>query len=200
MSASRTITAISLPEYLSPTKNVRISPTHTHTLSSPVRDSPFRHLGQLAVILLRKLTRRGSDIELKHAFPRFHVGQGNVDPLFESNLPIGVSARARPAPTCEKAGRGTCRRLMAGSSCHGILVAPSTNTPVSSFPTPFIYRQPRLVVKPPIAQHTENTRHTCTKNSVFIRLLASDSPSLRDPASESTSSIKMIDGFASRAI
>jgi hypothetical protein len=35
---------------------------------------------------------------------------------------------------------------------------------------------------------------------VLIRLEASDSPSPRVPASESISSMKMIDGFASRAI
>lgn len=72
----------------------------------------------------------------------------------------------------------TYRRLIALSNCHGMFVAPSTSTPVSSFPTPFI----------------------CTKNSVLIRLDASDSPSPRAPQRESTSSMKIIAGFDSRAI
>jgi len=32
----------------------------------------------------------------------------------------------------------TYRRLIAGSNCQGIFVAPRTSTPVSSFPTPLI--------------------------------------------------------------
>jgi hypothetical protein len=67
---------------------------------------------------------------------------------------------------------------MALSSTHGIFVAANTRTPVSSCPTPFI----------------------CTKNSVLIRREPSDSPSPREPANESSSSMKMIDGFDSRAI
>ena len=70
------------------------------------------------------------------------------------------------------------RRLMALSSAHGMLVAPRTKTPVSSLPTPFIW----------------------TRNSVLIRREASDSPSPRVPHRESTSSIKIIEGFCSRAI
>ena len=69
------------------------------------------------------------------------------------------------------------RRLMAGSSCHGMLVAPRTRTPVSSCPTPFIW----------------------TRNSVLMRREPSDSDSLRVPARESTSSIKMMAGLFSRA-
>jgi len=72
----------------------------------------------------------------------------------------------------------TRRRLIALSSCQGIFVAPRTNTPVSSCPTPFI----------------------CTKNSVLILLDPSDSDSLRVPASESISSMKIMAGFDSRAI
>lgn len=59
-----------------------------------------------------------------------------------------------------------------------MFVAPSTRTPVSSCPTPFI----------------------CTRNSVLIRREPSDSPSFLVPASESTSSMKMIAGLFSRAI
>ena len=72
----------------------------------------------------------------------------------------------------------TYRRLIALSNCHVIFVAPSTSTPVSSCPTPFI----------------------CTRNSVLILLEPSDSDSLRVPANESTSSIKIIAGLFSRAI
>ena len=60
---------------------------------------------------------------------------------------------------------------------HGKFVAPSTNTPVSSLPTPCI----------------------CTRNSVLIRRLASLSPSPLVPHSESTSSMNTIDGLFSRA-
>ena len=67
---------------------------------------------------------------------------------------------------------------MAESICQGMLVAPSTNTPSMLLPTPCI----------------------CTRNSVLIRRLASLSPSPRDPQSESTSSIKIIEGLDSRAI
>ena len=67
---------------------------------------------------------------------------------------------------------------MAISSAQGIFVAPKTRIPSESFPTPFI----------------------CTRNSVLIRLDASDSPSPRVPASESISSTKMIAGLFSRAI
>ena len=59
-----------------------------------------------------------------------------------------------------------------------MFVAPSTNTPVSSWPTPFI----------------------CTRNSVLMRLDPSDSASFRELASESISSMKIIDGLFSRAI
>lgn len=69
-------------------------------------------------------------------------------------------------------------RLMALSNCQGMLVAPKTRTPVSSWPTPFI----------------------CTRNSVLIRREASDSPSPLDPHKESTSSMKIIAGLFSRAI
>jgi hypothetical protein len=57
-------------------------------------------------------------------------------------------------------------------------VAPSTNTPVISVPTPCI----------------------CTRSSVLILLEASLSPSPRAPQSESTSSIKMMAGLESRAM
>lgn len=57
-------------------------------------------------------------------------------------------------------------------------VAPRTNTPSESFPTPFIW----------------------TKNSVLILRDASDSPSPLVPQSESTSSMKMIAGLFSLAI
>jgi len=59
-----------------------------------------------------------------------------------------------------------------------MLVAPSTSTPDWSLPTPCI----------------------CTRNSVLMRREASLSPSPRAPASESISSMKMIDGFCLRAI
>ena len=67
---------------------------------------------------------------------------------------------------------------MAESSAHGIFVAARTRMPSVSLPTPFI----------------------CTKISVLIRLDASLSESFRLPQRESISSIKMIDGFCSRAI
>jgi hypothetical protein len=67
---------------------------------------------------------------------------------------------------------------MAGSSAQGKLVAPRTNTPVSSWPTPCI----------------------CTRNSVLTLLDASFSPSERLPHMESISSMKMIDGFLSLAL
>lgn len=66
---------------------------------------------------------------------------------------------------------------MAASICHGMLVAPRTSTPFISFPTPCI----------------------CTRNSVFILLDASLSPSPLEPHNESTSSINIIDGFCSLA-
>jgi hypothetical protein len=78
----------------------------------------------------------------------------------------------------EVCGEPSDRRLIALSRIHGMFVAASTSTPVSSCPTPFI----------------------CTRNSVLIRRLPSLSPSPREPASESSSSMKMIDGFCSRAI
>mmetsp|Transcript_6330 Transcript_6330/g.9648 ORF Transcript_6330/g.9648 Transcript_6330/m.9648 type:complete len:259 (-) Transcript_6330:165-941(-) len=62
------------------------------------------------------------------------------------------------------------RRRIAASNSHGTLVAPSTSTS-DLFPTPSI----------------------CTKNSVLIRRAESDSPSLRLPVRESTSSMKMMD-------
>ena len=88
------------------------------------------------------------------------------------------------------------RRLIAGSSCHGIFVAPSTSTPVSSLPTPCICTRLRRVHQ---SLHICE-RAACTHNSVLIRRDASDSPSPRVPASESTSSIKIIAGFCSLAI
>lgn len=69
-------------------------------------------------------------------------------------------------------------RLIALSSCQGMLEAPRTKTPSVSLPTPFI----------------------CTRNSVLILRDASDSPSPRVPQSESTSSMKIMAGLFSRAI
>lgn len=66
---------------------------------------------------------------------------------------------------------------MAVSKHQGILVAPRTSTLSLSLPTPCI----------------------CTRNSVLTRRADSDSLSLRDEQSESTSSMKMILGFCARA-
>lgn len=79
--------------------------------------------------------------------------------------------------TLFSSGFETHRRLIAPSSCHGIFVAPRTRTPVSSCPTPFIW----------------------TRNSVLILREPSVSESLRVPANESISSMKIIAGFDSRA-
>jgi hypothetical protein len=68
--------------------------------------------------------------------------------------------------------------LIAESSSQGTLVAPNTKIPSLSNPTPCIY----------------------TRNSVFILLEVSFSPSLLLPQSESTSSIKITEGFFSLAI
>merc|ERR1711871_1790118 len=62
------------------------------------------------------------------------------------------------------------RLLMAGSRSQGMFVAPSTSNPSLADATPCI----------------------CTRNSVLMRLVASDSPSLLDPHNESISSTKMI--------
>lgn len=67
---------------------------------------------------------------------------------------------------------------MAESRAHGRLVAPSTSTPPVSLPTPCIW----------------------TINSVLTLLEDSFSPSLLDPAKESISSIKIIEGDFSWAI
>ena len=67
---------------------------------------------------------------------------------------------------------------MAGSRPQGIFVAPRTRTPLSSLPTPYI----------------------STKNCVFtLEELSLDPPSLL-PVIESTSSMKIMDGFFSLAI
>lgn len=66
---------------------------------------------------------------------------------------------------------------MAESRHQGIFVAPSTNILSFSVPTPCI----------------------CTKNSVLTRLALSDSLSLRDEQSESTSSMNIILGLCVRA-
>lgn len=68
--------------------------------------------------------------------------------------------------------------LMAGSKPQGIFVAPKTNIPSMSFPTPYIY----------------------VRNSVFTLLLDSFSPSDLLLAIESISSIKIILGFLLLAI
>ena len=96
-----------------------------------------------------------------------------VDPIDISNM------RIRPA----RSGKLMCtrrwkRRRMAASSCHGMLVAPRINTPLESRPTPSIW----------------------TRSSVLIRRDASDSPSPRGPHKASTSSMKIIEGFCSRAM
>mmetsp|Transcript_1583 Transcript_1583/g.3723 ORF Transcript_1583/g.3723 Transcript_1583/m.3723 type:complete len:238 (-) Transcript_1583:259-972(-) len=67
--------------------------------------------------------------------------------------------------------------LIAESRSHGQLVAPSMSIPVVSFPTPCIW----------------------TRNSVFILLLDSDSPSPREPHIESISSINTTLGDCSLA-
>merc|ERR1712164_196434 len=66
---------------------------------------------------------------------------------------------------------------MAGSSSQGTFVAPRTNIPSCVLPTPCIW----------------------TKNSVLILRADSLSPSPRALHKESISSMKMIDGFFSRA-
>lgn len=67
---------------------------------------------------------------------------------------------------------------MAGSKAQGRFVAPNTSTPVSSWPTPCI----------------------CTRNYVFTLREASFSPSDLLPHMESTSSMKIIEGFFSLAL
>lgn len=101
---------------------------------------------------------------------------------------------------------------MAGSSCQGMLVAPSTRIPVSSWPTPCIYRvveaELRCMGNRSVSHGSERSRHECRKrvkltwmrNSVLILRLASLSPSPRAPARESISSIKMMAGLLSLAI
>lgn len=79
-----------------------------------------------------------------------------------------------------------------------MLVAPRTSTPVSSFPTPLIYIRSAFCIVC-LRRHLAVVL-TCTRNSVFILLLASDSPSPLVPVNESISSIKMIAGFCSRAM
>uniref|UniRef100_A0A8W7PSZ2 Uncharacterized protein n=1 Tax=Anopheles coluzzii TaxID=1518534 RepID=A0A8W7PSZ2_ANOCL len=69
------------------------------------------------------------------------------------------------------------RRRIAESSIQGVLVAPSTSTPSLSLPTPCI----------------------CTRNSVLMRRALSLSLSDRAEQSESTSSMKTIDGLWARA-
>lgn len=64
------------------------------------------------------------------------------------------------------------------SNPHGMLVAPSTSSPVYECPTPSI----------------------CTKNSVFTLLVLSFSPSERALAIESTSSMKITLGLLALAI
>lgn len=68
--------------------------------------------------------------------------------------------------------------LMAGSSSHGVLVAPKTRIPLLLLPTPCIW----------------------TRNSVLILLEVSFSPSFLDPQRESISSMKIIAWSCSLAI
>ena len=70
------------------------------------------------------------------------------------------------------------RRRIAGSSSQGMFVAPSTSRPSLRVDTPCI----------------------CTRNSVLMRRVASDSPSLRLPHMESISSMKMMACSSWRAI
>mmetsp|Transcript_20409 Transcript_20409/g.60851 ORF Transcript_20409/g.60851 Transcript_20409/m.60851 type:complete len:225 (+) Transcript_20409:569-1243(+) len=70
------------------------------------------------------------------------------------------------------------RRRMAGSSSQGMFVAPSTSRPSVRVATPCI----------------------CTRNSVLMRRVASDSPSDREPHMESISSMKMMACSSLRAI
>lgn len=123
---------------------------------------------------MRRTAKEGYPLVLS-ASCRYSLGVSSqgVVPTLSSNMRFRASG-----PGNGMYMRFSNRRLMALSSAHGILVAPRTNTPVSSLPTPFIW----------------------TRNSVLIRRDASDSPSPRVPHRESTSSIKIIEGFCSRAI
>lgn len=139
---------------------------------------PFSLLGQGAVVALRELARRRADVEVEHFRPRGGVGQRDVDSFLEpiENISLSVSCTRQENERRERVA--TCRRLIATSRAQGMLVAPRTRTPCVSLPTPFIW----------------------TRNSVLIRLDASDSPSPRVPHKESISSTKMMDGAFSRAI
>mmetsp|Transcript_47027 Transcript_47027/g.124591 ORF Transcript_47027/g.124591 Transcript_47027/m.124591 type:complete len:342 (-) Transcript_47027:41-1066(-) len=95
-----------------------------------------------------------------------------VFPRLSENITLRAGASGSGMYT-----RRSNRLLMAESKSHGVFVAPSTSSPLSSWPTPCIW----------------------TRNSVLMRRPASDSPLSREPQRESTSSMKMIDGLFSRA-
>ena len=84
--------------------------------------------------------------------------------------------------------------LIAWSSDQGRLVAPNTKIPLLSTPTP----EREIII--PMSNHDNKIPSIWTRNSVFILLVASCSPSLRAPHIESTSSMKMIAGLLARAI
>ena len=77
MSASRTMTAISLPEYL------------VHQLQSVQvpgeKDIPIRELGQLLEILWSKTVGCGPDIQFKHPSSGMDVGKWDIDTFLESD-------------------------------------------------------------------------------------------------------------------
>mmetsp|Transcript_11900 Transcript_11900/g.17856 ORF Transcript_11900/g.17856 Transcript_11900/m.17856 type:complete len:202 (+) Transcript_11900:508-1113(+) len=93
------------------------------------------------------------------------VIEEGVSPKFNFTIKVLACASGSGIYT-----RFSKRRRIAESSSQGTFVAPSTKTPLESFPTPSI----------------------CTRNSVLILLAESLSPSDLDPHRESTSSMKII--------
>ena len=114
-----------------------------------------------------------------------------VSPTFNSNILVRACSSGNGMNI-----RRSNRRRIALSSCHGIFVAPNTNTPLGSFPTPY-----------PNQMRLEGGRcfagglaFIWTRNSVFTRREASLSPSPRVPQMASTSSMKIMEGLFCLAI
>jgi hypothetical protein len=142
-------------------------------------DAPFGRLGELAVLLLVELARRRADVELKHALARVWIGQRDVDAFLEAPFDRWVEL-----PGDVGRAEDEDARLVVADAVH--------------LDQELCSRGEIVVESTPFDTETKMDPELCAP--VLMRRDASDSPSPRVPASESISSMKMIEGLASRAI
>lgn len=111
-----------------------------------------------------------TDIQFEHSSSGMGVRKRDIDTFLES---IEISDRPMRLLAV------TDLRLMAGSNCQGILVAPSTSTPVSSFPTPLICAMSHPLCATGVSRSTYLHQELCLYSPARFRFSLSSCPRQR---------------------